>query len=172
MNTKYSTLLINDELLKQFSPIPLDTLTEDFTSFILVSQELYIKPILGDALYNELIEEICDNNLSTENSELIIKIAPALSYLTIYSALPFLWAKIMNKGITILNSENSSSINIEDVSQLRDWLFDISNSYLTILKEWLDANKSIYPLYRPTTLEIANNFISFTKNKKIITDII
>lgn len=143
------TALINDELFKRHSPITANTDLTEFVPYLSIAQELYIAPLLGESLIGELINQITNNTLSDTNSHLIIKIAPALSFYTVYQGLPFHWASIVNKGITIRESENSKGVNINDVAQLRRWIRDDAEIFVQLLIDYLCKQRSDYPLWKP-----------------------
>ncbi len=147
--TYIPTPLINEELLKLHSPITSDVDVTDFIPYLVIAQDLYIAPIIGEPLMVELREQIESNTLSPHNSDLILKIAPVLSFYTVYQGLPFHWASIVNKGITIRESENSKGIDINDLSQLRRWVKDDAERFTSLLIEFLCKCRTNYPLWRP-----------------------
>lgn len=141
--------LISESLFKQHSPVTYNTDITEFVPYICIAQELYIEPILGQLLMNELKEQIAGNTLSPENSDLILKIAPALSFFAVYQALPFHWASIVNKGVTVRESENSKSVDIKDIAQLRQWIKDDADTLRNQLIDFLCHSRSTYPLWCP-----------------------
>ncbi|WP_255412517.1 DUF6712 family protein [Dysgonomonas sp. Marseille-P4361] len=141
--------LISEALFKQFSPVTANTDITEFVPYIGIAQELHIEPILGEPLMSELKEQIATNTLSPENSDLVLKLAPALSFYAVYQALPFHWATIVNKGITIRESENSKGVDINDVAQLRRWIKDDAEILTAQLADFLCRCKASYPLWRP-----------------------
>lgn len=143
------TALINDDLFKQHSPVTSNTNLSEFVPYLSIAQELYIAPLLGESLMSQLIDEVQNNNLSVANSRLIIKLAPALSFYAVYQALPFHWASIVNKGITIRESENSKGIDIGDVAQLRRWIRDDAEIFVQLLIDYLCKQRADYPLWKP-----------------------
>lgn len=145
-----STPLISENLLKLHSPITSDVDVTDFIPYLVIAQELYIAPVIGEPLMAELISQIENNNLSDTNSDLILKIAPVLSFYTVYQGLPFHWASIVNKGITVRESENSRGIDMTDLSQLRRWVKDDAERFTQLLIEFLCKCRSSYPLWRPS----------------------
>jgi len=150
MTESIQTPLINEDLFKLHSPVTASTDITDFIPYICIAQELYIEDVLGIALTTELKEQITSNSLTEVNSNLIIHIAPALSFYAVYQALPFHWASIVNKGITIRESENSKSVNINDISQLRRWIKDDADILRTQLIRFLKECQSHYPLWQPS----------------------
>lgn len=151
METYQQTPLINEILFKQHSPVTSATDITDFIPYIAIAQDLYIEPILGTVLTTELKTQITDNNLSPANSDLIIRLAPALSFYAVYQALPFHWATIVNKGITIRESENSKGVDINDIAQLRRWIKDDADILRKQLVDFLKRCKQNYPLWTSST---------------------
>lgn len=149
MNDYIQIPIISESLFKLHSPITSNTDITEFIPYICIAQELYIEPVLGEPLMTELKEQVKENTLTEENSALIIKIAPVLSFYAIYQALPFHWAAIVNKGITIRESENSKGIDIKDIAQLRRWLKDDAETLTDQLITFLCSCKANYPLWRP-----------------------
>lgn len=141
--------LINEELFKLHSPITGNTDLTEFIPYLSIAQELYIAPLLGESMMSELRLQISQNSLTQINGDLILKIAPALSFFAIYQGLPFHWATIVNKGITIRESENSKGIDIKDVAQLRRWIRDDAEIFTGLLTDFLCLCKDSYPLWKP-----------------------
>lgn len=141
--------LISESLFKQYSPVTSNTDITEFVPYIGIAQELHIEPVLGEPLMSELKEQIKDNSLTAENSDLILKVAPALSFYAVYQALPFHWATIVNKGITIRESENSKGIDIKDLAQLRQWIKNDADILKGQLVDFLYRCRVSYPLWRP-----------------------
>jgi len=143
------TPLINESLFKLHSPVTSATNITEFIPYICVAQELYIEPVLGEPLMIELKQQISGNELTASNSDLIVRIAPALSFYALYQALPFHWAAIVNKGVTIRESENSRGVDIKDIAQLRRWMLNDADILRNQLIGFLQKNKDNYPLWQP-----------------------
>ena len=141
--------LINEELFKLHSPITGNTDLSEFVPYLSIAQELYIAPLLGESLMSELQLQVSQNSLNEYNSDLIVKITPALAFFAIYQGLPFHWATIVNKGKTIRESENSKGIDIKDVAQLRRWIRDDAEIFVSLLTDFLCSSKEKYPLWKP-----------------------
>jgi len=143
------TPLISEELLKLHSPITSDVDITDFVPYLVIAQDLYVAPVLGEPLMNELRLQIESNTLTGHNSDLILKMAPVLAFYTVYQGLPFHWASIVNKGITVRESENSKGIDMNDLAQLRRWVKDDAERFVQLLIEFLCKCRTNYPLWRP-----------------------
>lgn len=150
--------IINTELFKENSPIKDDTMISKFVPYILIAQKLYIAPQLGPELMTEIQQQIKDasvtpppaeNPISEANQALIQIIAPALSFYAVYQGLPFHWAAVVNKGITLGGSENSTSIDIKGLAQLRTWVKDDAEGLVKNIVEYLNKCRANYPKWVP-----------------------
>lgn len=150
--------LITEDLFKSNSPVTIDTNITDFVPYILIAQRMYIIPILGRPLVQELQEQIkaaqiiptpVPYPITPANQALLVELAPVLSFYAVYQGLPFHWAAIVNKGITIRESENSAGISVNDLAQLRRWLKDDAEEQGRMLVEYLCGCAATYPLWRP-----------------------
>lgn len=83
------------------------------------------------------------------NKALLLSIAPALSFYATYQGLPFHWASIVNKGVTIRESENSKGVDVNDIAQLRRWIKDDAEVLLKNLITYLCECAVNYPLWTP-----------------------
>lgn len=149
--------LINEALFKENSPIKDDTIISKFVPYIVLAQKIYLKEILGAPLYDELQTQIkaanvipapTVNPITEDNRALLVMIAPALSMYAVYQGIPFHWAAIVNKGVTLRNSDNSDAVNIKDIAQLRRWLKDDAEVLAKELISYL-SNCDKYPLWKP-----------------------
>jgi len=148
--------LISEALFKEYGPIKEDTVLTKFVPYTLLAQKMYIRKIIGFKLYKELQDQIkaasvtpapATNPISPANQALLIEIAPALASFAVYQGLPFHWASIVNKGITVRESENSKGVDVNDVSQLRRWLKDDAEQWAKFLQDYLIGCASEYPLF-------------------------
>lgn len=151
-------LIISEELFKENSPVGVNVNLEDWTPYILIVQKMYLKKILGPALLAELQTQIAaasatpapvNNPITPFNRALLIEIAPALAFYTIYQGLPFQWAKIQNKGITALESENSKSLEYNDIARLQRKTLEDAETLAHDLIKYLCGCAANYPLWAP-----------------------
>lgn len=152
-------VLINERLFKDNGPIKEDTVITKFVPYINIAQKLYIERILGKPLTEELKKQITaasqkeanGEEITPENQALILKIAPALSFYAVYQGLPFHWASIVNKGVTLRNSENSDAVTVNDIAQLRAWVRNDAETLASDLIDYLKSCRELYPLWNPST---------------------
>lgn len=151
--------LISEDLFKENSPVTADTGIEDFVPYIGIAQRMYINKVLGKPLVTELENQIkaAQENpnanpypISDKNKALLLMIAPPLSFYAVYQGLPFQWAKIVNKGLTVkATQENSKGVSAKDLAQLRRWLKDDAEFLLGELITYLCECAKNYPLWKP-----------------------
>lgn len=150
-------VLINEALFTENSPIKDDTIITKFVPYIGIAQKIYIERILGKPLTEELKGQIkkasregaTGEEITKDNQALILALAPALSFYAVYQGIPFHWAAIVNKGITVRESENSKAVDIKDIAQLRLWIRDDANELANDLIRFLRDNRDKYPLWQP-----------------------
>lgn len=149
--------LISKDLFVENAPIKDDTIITKFVPYIILAQKMYLEKVLGRALTEELQEQIkaAEENpeadpypITPENQALLQMIAPALSFYAVYQGLPFHWAAIVNKGVTVRESENSGAVGLKDIAQLRRWLRDDAEELLNQLITYLcECGSNTYPLW-------------------------
>lgn len=139
--------LITEEYLKQYSPIPNNFNIEDIKPFFNIAEEIWIVDVIGRKLYNELLEQVSENNVSGENATLLLKIYPYLSMAIVYEALPFLNAHISEKGITLNSSENSTPISATEFNNISNQVRTQLEVLKKMLKSFLNEHSECYPLY-------------------------
>lgn len=150
--------LISDALFKQYGPVKEDTIATKFIPYILLAQKMYVEKILGRQLTDQLqaqiraAEETPDADpypITPESQALLLYVAPMLSHYAVYQGLPFHWAALVNKGVTLRNSENSDAVTLKDLAQLRRWLKDDAEEWGRQLLAYLCECGASYPLWSP-----------------------
>lgn len=147
-NIKRQPTLINADYLKAYSLFPKNYNLEDINNFIPISEQIHILPILGTALYEELLEQVTTNTLTDKNSTLLLEVYKVLGLAVLYESLPFVWCHVSSVGITKGKSDNSDSIENKDISYLNTHIkaqLDFAKKYL---RDWLDEYAVNFPLYK------------------------
>lgn len=140
--------IINEEYFKKYSPIPQNYDIREIKPFFNVAELLWVKPLLGTALYDELLEQVCKNNVTPENSTLLLVIYPYLSFSICYEALPFIGYHFSEIGVTKGKSDNSDSVSINDINFISTQLRNQVEIMKMSLKKFLDEHNDTYPLYK------------------------
>ncbi|MBP5421171.1 MAG: hypothetical protein J6Y78_01885 [Paludibacteraceae bacterium] len=138
--------LINEKWLKEFSPIPLNYSMKEIQNYVKLAETVWILPLLGDDFYDELIDQVKENNLTEANSTALVEaIYPYLGFAVAYEALPLMWAHISEVGITKGKSDNSDSLDLKDMTYVQNHLRTQVEARKDYCKKWLCEHYTHYP---------------------------
>ena len=139
--------LITEDYFKTYSPISDNYNIKDIKPYFHVAEKLWIEPIIGTPLYEELLDEVEKNEVMPENATLLLNIYPLLAFAIVYESLPFVGYHLSQVGITKGKSENSEPVSINDVNYISTQLRNQCETMKKLLKKFLDENAEHYPLY-------------------------
>ena len=139
--------LITEEYFKTYSPISDNYNIKDIKPYFHVAEKLWIEPIIGTPLYEELLDEVEKNEVTPENATLLLNIYPLLAFAIVYESLPFVGYHLSQVGITKGKSENSEPVSINDVNYISTQLRNQCETMKMLLKKFLDEHAEHYPLY-------------------------
>ena len=139
--------LITEEYFKTYSPIPDNYNIKEIKPYFHVAEKLWIEPIIGMPLYEELLDEVEKDEVTPENATLLLNIYPLLAFAITYESLPFVGYHLSQVGITKGKSENSEPVSINDVNYISTQLRNQCETMKKLLKKFLDENAEHYPLY-------------------------
>lgn len=145
----YPLSLITDEYMKAYSPLPTNYNLDEIRGYIHVSEILWVVPIIGEPLYQKLLDEVEEDNVPEEDATLLLHIYPLLGNATVFEALPFVAMHLSQVGITKGKSENSDSVTTKDVNYISNHLRNQCETLKAMLKKFLDENADLYPDYYP-----------------------
>lgn len=134
-------LFITENFVKENSPVNGNVDDKYIRSTIDICQRMYILPILGTALYDEITTEISANSVSADNVTLLEDyIQDALLYYTLSEAISLMVYKMENKSIVKKNSDNSTPIDSYEVAALRDSFRDKAEFFANRATKYLLEN--------------------------------
>ena len=138
--------IINEKWLKEFSPIPLNYNMKELHNYIKLAETIWVEPVIGHTLYENLLQEVADNDLSEANSTALVEaIYPYLAFAVAYEALPVMWAHISEVGITKGKSDNSDSIDLKDMTYFQQHLRTQVEARKDYCKKWLCEHYLSFP---------------------------
>ena len=144
--------LINDAEIKRYAPIAANVNAESLRPFMRTSQLNYIQPLLGTALYTELITNVSGSTTNADEDYMLTILKPALANYISYEALPFISAHISNKGTIHKQTETGVAIDPYAFKLIRDGLLKTAEINLRLLKDYLETDSKLaspkHPLYR------------------------
>ena len=144
-------MIINEKYLKEYSPIPLNYDLSEIRNYIGVAEKIWVVPVLGQDLYDEIQSQVDENKLSDENSTLLTEggLWQYLAFATCLEGLAFIWANFSEVGITLGKSDNSESVTLKDITYIEQNL----RRQVEVLKEslimWLNLHLESFPKYIP-----------------------
>lgn len=141
-------MIINKKFLAASGVLPANFDYSNIMPYVDISERLWVIPLIGQEFYDELDEQVKNNNVSPENATLFTTggLWMYLSYATALQALPFLYAHVSEVGITKGHSDNSDSVDLKDLTLLQSSL----RSTVEYLKEqvlkFICEHSDSYPL--------------------------
>lgn len=134
--------------------------------WISISERMHVYDILGDALTTEIkkqVQSVDTGGTMTESYQTLLNnyVKPLACFATWLEASPFLYAKTMNMGIVKQSSTNSENISKDEFTEIyRQNIKDKVAFFRNELKDFLEKNKTTYPLYRTDSPAVSTSFSS------------
>lgn len=139
--------IINEKWLKEFSPIPLNYNMKELHNYIKLAEVIWIVPIIGQDFYDELLDQVANNDLTDENSTALVEaIYPYLGFAVALESLPVMWAHISEVGITKGKSDNSDSLDLKDMTYMQQHIRTQVEARKDYCKKWLCEHYEYYPI--------------------------
>ena len=149
--------VLTEEYLKANAPISININLKQIKPYISIAEKIWLIPVIGLPLYEELLEEVNTNTLTEENSTLYLMLAPYVSFAVIYESAPFLMYHFSDVGVTRGKSDNSDSITINEANFISTRLRSTLETLKSNFKKWLDDHSDSYPLYKPDNCSCDNS---------------
>jgi hypothetical protein len=141
-------MIINEKYFKQYSPIPVNYNMTEIKNYIGVAEKIWVKPLIGYGLFDEIEQQIMENTVSEENATLLTEggLWQYLAFATVYEALPMIWSHISEVGVTKGKSDNSDSLDLKDMTYVSQHLRNQVEVLKDQLKKWICEHYTYYPL--------------------------
>jgi hypothetical protein len=132
-------MIINESYFKKYSPIPLNYNMTEVKNYIPVAEKIWVKPLIGYELFDEIEQQVKENNVSEANATLLTEggLWQYLSFATVYEALPMIWSHISEVGVTKGKSDNSDSLDLKDMTWVTQHLRNQVEVLKDQLKKWI-----------------------------------
>ena len=145
-------MLLNKSLLKKYSPYPLNYDLTEVMQYVDVAEKIWIIKTIGYSQYEELQQQVKDNDLTPENSTLLVEaIYPYLGFAVAYESLPTTWAHFSEVGITKGFSDNSQSLSLKDMTYISDYLRRQVEVRKDFAIQWINDHIEYFPLIAQCT---------------------
>ena len=160
-----ASLLISENYLKEYTNINKNVDMTILTPILQEVQDFYIIPLLGTNLYNEVLSQVTTSTVTALNQTLLDLVVPCMLHYAKMEAMPDMKYRLMNKGVMIKNSENSSAADLSEIQFLMDRSKNKAEIYAQRVTNYLNRYVSSYPLYisnveRDEIMPNRNNFTS------------
>ena len=126
-------MIINQKYLKEYGIFPENYDLKEVMQYVPIAEEIWVKPLIGEDLLEEIEEQVEEDDLSPENSTLLTdgQLWRYLSMAVALEALPMLWVNLSQVGLTLGKSDNSDSISLKDLTLVQQHI----RSQVEVLKE-------------------------------------
>lgn len=136
-----------EKFLKDYGMITANTDVTDFTPLIQFSSKAFIKPMIGSYFFDDLLTKYNAQTLSANEIILVEKMKFAISWRATAEAGVSLTYQLKNKGYQVQNGDNSSNPEDGTVWKLYDHYVQKAMFFQSEVKDYLIANKDLFPVY-------------------------
>jgi len=144
-------LIISEELFRALSPVSGDLDWDYIWANILATQDKWIQPALGQALYEKIMSDIDAGTLAGDYKTLVEDyVARATVWFTCYLGIPFWVIKIVNSGVILRTVDDGTPITLNDADKIAQNCREQGEFYLQRLIDYLCANSSDFSEYQTT----------------------
>jgi hypothetical protein len=141
-------LLIERSDIVKYTPLDGNTDTDKFIQFIKIAQDIHIQNYLGTDLLNRLKSDIEAGTLSGVYLDLLNNyVRQMLIHWAMVEYLPFSAYTVANKGVFKHSSENSETVQKNEVDFLVEKQRIIAENYSQRFVDYMSFNSSSFPEY-------------------------
>lgn len=128
--------------------------TDKFIQFIKIAQEIHVQNYLGTKLYNKISEDIIADTLTGDYLTLVnTYVQPILIHFAMMEYLPFAAYTIGNGGVYKHQSENSTTVEKNEVDYLVEKERKIAEYYVQRFVDYMSFHQNDFPEYNSNTNE-------------------
>ena len=165
LSVMQNILLISEATVKSNSEISDNLYGKYLLPAIRTAQEMYLQPVLGSTLYNNIIDAVSDGSITAETSSHIKElldnyIQPYLLEKVIADLIPVVSAKVANLGTVHSKDEYVENLSVENAEKLQTLHTQKSDFYLRRMQEYLLANAQVFELDACTCNTLSSNLNS------------
>lgn len=121
---------------------------DKITPFIKTAQDIHIQGLLGTKLYEKILGDIEEDDLSTAYESFVLEyVKPVLIHYAVADFLAFHAYSVENGGIYKHSSDTGEIVSKSEVDRLVQKQRDIGDHYRDFLTKHLTLNNDLYPEY-------------------------
>lgn len=146
------TTILTIEKLQEIAPITnaLAGNVDMLMPFVEFAETAHLKEnLLGEAMYDDIIDDIENGTLSGNNETLVTNYLYNLSgWFSFFEASPFIAWRAEAKGLTKKFSDNSQALDREEIAEYKQAILDKATFWYNATAKYLENNKTNFPLWR------------------------
>jgi hypothetical protein len=144
-----NTFFITQANFNDYLPITKNVNFNDIVPHLITTHAINLNEYLGTNFYKYLIDKFELQTLNGDEDVLVKEfIKPYTIWQTFYYLIPFITFQLTNKGILQFNSENSETIDLNELKFLLIEARDRSQWFAQRLVNYLCDNSKLFPQYR------------------------
>jgi len=141
-------ILLSEATLKQRSIVQDNVDMKVISPAIIDVQEEYVLPLLGTALYNDLLDKVRNSTMTAEYTTLLDDYLTRVMIWYCRFELPMdMNYKYFNKSVGVQNADNMNPASIDELQYVLNRAKNKAEWYAERATKFLRANTTIYPLY-------------------------
>lgn len=144
-------MIINQTYLKEYSPIPLNYNLDELMPMLNLTESIWVRPLLGVEMYDEICAQVKDNTLTPENATLLTEggLWQMLGVAVCYENLYQITYHLSEAGITKAKTDFSESIDLKELTYYATHLRAQLESLKKYTFKWLQEHSESYPKWLP-----------------------
>lgn len=140
-------MIINRKNIAKYSNLPVNYQFDEVMNYVDVAEKVWIINLIGNAQYDELCEQVKNNNLTPENATLLVEaIWPLLGFCITYEALPAIAYHMSEVSLTKGHSDNSTAIDLKELAYYQEHLKRQIQARGDYAIQWIKDRIEYYPL--------------------------
>ena len=141
-------LLVTRNDIVKFTAMNGNVDTDKFIQFVKIAQDIHIQNYTGTNLINKIKADILDDTLAGNYLSLTeVYLKPMLIHWAMVEFLPYAAYKVSSKGVFKHNSENSTTVEKNEIDFLIEKERDVAQSYTNRFIDYMTFNQSLFPEY-------------------------
>lgn len=140
-------MIINRSNIAKYSNLPINYNYDEVMNYVDVAEKIWLVPILGYDWYDEIQDQVLNNNVSQENATALVEaIWPYLGFCIMYEALPSIAYHASEVSLTKGKSDNSDPLTLKEIGYYQEHIRRQVEARKDFLKKWICEHYEYYPL--------------------------
>ena len=143
------SLITNIAQLRAASSISISNTLANWQPYITEAEETFIRPVVGDDLFEEMEDEVVGSGSGTSSYDaLITKARMALALYALYLGADEMNLSVSAAGIQTVGTDTHKPASEYQVLNLKESWLQRAHRHVDLMLKYLDENKDIFTSYR------------------------